>query len=55
MRTKVIAAVVSLVLSALAFAQAENEIICKSISNPTNVKVFEGDACPFGWVKVEED
>ena len=54
MKPKIITVVLALITSSFAFAQAENEVICKSISNPTNIQVFEGEACPFGWVSTDD-
>ncbi|KAA1193428.1 hypothetical protein F0M18_06225 [Pseudohalioglobus sediminis] len=45
----------SLMLATYASAQESNHITCKSIVEPTNVKVFAGENCPFGWVPIRSE
>lgn len=52
MRISLIVALLATIVSGFVYAQADNEVICKSLINPDNVKVFEGKHCPFGWAKV---
>ncbi len=55
MKLQLIATFLAVTISGLAYAQADNEVICKSIVNAENVKVFEAQACPFGWVTINDE
>lgn len=44
-----------LMIPSFSMAQAENEVICRSLVEPTNIKTFEDETCPFGWVEVHTE
>lgn len=35
--------------------QTTEVVVCKSLVNPDNVRVFEGEHCPFGWTETDKE